>query len=105
MKILKFTAPWCAPCKAMSVYWNDVVLDFEMIVESLEQGESIGDFEEAVAIDIDITEFTDITQQYDVRSVPTIIILDDNGVVVSNKTGALSESQLREWFTDDITSS
>ena len=87
MKILKFTAPWCAPCKAMSVYWNNVVEDFDVEVE-----------------EINIEEDTDTTQRYNVKSVPTMIILDDDGNVVSNKTGALSESQLKDWFTDDITS-
>lgn len=70
----------------MSVYWNDVVLEFDIEVE-----------------EINIEEDTDTTQRYNVKSVPTMIILDDKSVVVSNKTGALSREQLREWFEDVIT--
>lgn len=70
----------------MSVYWDDVVSEFDVEVE-----------------EINIEEDTDTTQKYNIKSVPTMIILDDDGNVVSNKTGALSESQLKDWFNDVIT--
>ena len=81
MKILKFTAPWCAPCKAMSVYWDEVVAEFPFDVE-----------------EFNVDDNPDELKKYNIKSVPAMLIVDDEGVVLSNKTGALSEQQLMNWF-------
>ena len=83
MKILKFTAPWCAPCKAMSVYWDEAVQTSTFDVE-----------------EFNVDDNPDKLQKYNIKSVPTMLIVDDEGVVLSNKTGSLSRQQLTDWFAE-----
>lgn len=61
-----FHADWCGPCKTQ-----------DPIVDELEQ-----DWGDRVTFEkIDVDENQDIANQYQVRSIPTIIIEDDDGVV------------------------
>lgn len=85
MKVLKFTASWCGPCKSMNPYWDDVI-------------EASGFDVEVIDIDVD----SETTLQHNIKSVPTMLILDDKGTVLANKTGALSQSQLTEWFGEYV---
>jgi thioredoxin 1 len=69
-KILKFEADWCGPCKIMKPVAYDLSKQYKIDV---------------VAVDID--EHPEIAQQYDVRSIPTLILLED-GVEKSRALGA-----------------
>ena len=67
MKLLKFYAEWCQPCKTLvekMKTWDENLLQ---IVEN---------------IDIDSPWGRNLCQQYNVRSIPTIILVDDTGTVV-----------------------
>lgn len=71
MKVLKFYAEWCGPCKALSTtlekyYKGDIPIE-----------------------NIDIDSNRDITIKYNVRSVPACVLLDDNGNELRRKTGAM----------------
>lgn len=79
MKLLQFKAAWCSPCKHLSKILADVTYPFP--VEYLDLDE---DFEKA--------------QQYAVRSVPTIILLDNEGNEVERHVGIISPSELEEKF-------
>ena len=58
-RILRFTASWCNPCKTMA--------------ENLERAQLKMPVE---VIDIDVHE--DIANQYGIRSVPCLVMLDEN---------------------------
>ncbi|HLO11547.1 MAG TPA: thioredoxin [Pseudoneobacillus sp.] len=62
MKVLKFWAPWCGPCKMLAP-----------IVEEVKQEQTDVEFEE-----INTDESMDIADKFGVQSVPTVIILKDN---------------------------
>jgi len=64
MKTLKFYATWCGPCKALSAVVESAKDKLPMPVE-----------------DIDIDEQFDLAKKYNVRSVPTIVVVDDSGNV------------------------
>jgi len=63
--LMDFHADWCGPCKTQ-----------EPILEDLEDDWPEVDFER-----IDVEEKQDIANEYQVRSLPTLIIENDDGVV------------------------
>jgi thioredoxin 1 len=83
MKIMKFYASWCEPCKALSRV-------FESVKES-------GVLEMPVE-DINIEENTEMSIKYMVRSVPTTIVVSDSGEVLRKKIGMMTESELLEFI-------
>ena len=81
MKLLKFYAEWCGPCKMQS-----------QIIKNA--GDKIKTPIENVDIDNNIM----MSVEYQVRSVPTMVLLDDNGVEVKRQTGVLREKELLEFL-------
>ncbi|MFC5368016.1 thioredoxin [Salinirubrum litoreum] len=66
VKLLDFYADWCGPCKT-----QDPILD-EL---EAEYGERVS-FEK-----VDVDEAQDVANQYSVRSLPTLIVENDDGIV------------------------
>lgn len=81
MKMLKFQAEWCGPCKMMS-----------MVIKGAEDKIKVP----VVEIDIEKEEATAI--RYGIRSVPTMILLDENDNELKRKVGAMNEAQLLEFL-------
>jgi thioredoxin 1 len=76
-RILRFTASWCQPCKTLA--------------ENLERADLKLPIE---VIDIDVNE--DIANQYGIRSVPTLVMLDEN-IEVKRNVGVKTPKLLKEW--------
>ena len=68
MKVLRFTAGWCQPCKTLAARLQSLAIDIP-------------------AIDIDSEQGKALVAQYNIRSVPTIIV-DYDGVEITKFTGA-----------------
>lgn len=66
VKLLDFHASWCGPCKK-----QDPIL--EEVEEYFEDNEAV-DFE---LVKVDVDEDTEKAQEYEVRSVPTLVLKDD----------------------------
>jgi len=77
-KILYFTASWCAPCKALSP-----------IMDSL-QGQINFD-------KIDVDSNTDLSTQYGVRGVPSLVLVE-NGKEVNRLTGVQSKESILNFY-------
>jgi len=77
-KILRFTASWCGPCKSLA--------------KTLENIETNIPFE---VIDIDV--HSEIATEYGIRSVPTLVMMEDN-IEVKRMTGVKAENLMREWI-------
>lgn len=75
VKVLKFSAAWCGPCKALSPVFEQV------------KGEISG----VNYIDIDVDTNQAMTQAYSITSVPAVII-ERNGEVVNKIMGAKPKS-------------
>ena len=80
MRVLKFSASWCNPCKNLQ--------------KSLQENEDVLKYK---VEDIDIDESLEESQKYGIRSVPTIVLLDDDNKEVARSTDIKSANQLREW--------
>lgn len=77
-RIIRFTASWCAPCK--------------MLAQQLEEIDTTLPIEV-----IDIDEKQELAMEYGIRSVPTILILDEN-VEVRRHVGLSTKEILQRWI-------
>lgn len=84
MKLLKFYAPWCAPCKGLSMVIAGAEDKITMPIE-----------------EVNIDEDIDTAVKYGVRSVPTLVIVDDQDNLVKKNVGMLNESQLLDFLSVD----
>jgi thioredoxin 1 len=77
-KILRFTASWCQPCKNLAKQ-----------LEEIDTGLPIEVFD----IDVD----TELAMDYGIRSVPTLVIVEEN-VEVKRMTGLVTKEILKNWI-------
>lgn len=81
MNVLYFTAEWCGPCKAFKPIVNQVVLQTGINIQY-----------------VDVDASRDLAANYQIASVPTILILKD-GQVAARKSGAMSAEDLKRFFS------
>ena len=80
MKVLKFYADWCGPCKAMSKtlethYKGDIPVE-----------------------DIDIDKNTEMAVKFAIRSVPTCVLVDDSGKEMKRKLAAMMINEFEQFI-------
>ena len=75
MKILKFFGTWCNPCKALSKAFEDAKIEHQ---------------------DIDVDENEELADKYHVKSIPTVIVLNNEGEELGRFTGFRNKEQLLE---------
>ncbi len=93
--VYKFGASWCGPCKLLDTKFKKVAAEFPEI--------------RTVAFDVD--EDAKLAKQYKIRSVPTVIFLDEEkeierlvgGVLTTPLRKAFKELQERLERVDDDT--
>ena len=85
MKVIRFHAEWCGPCKAMQPIVDKVFKDEKY---------SKLDFKN---IDVDDDE-NDLAGKFKIRNVPTIIIVNDNDEILDKMVGSASETNLRDFL-------
>lgn len=78
-QVLKFSAAWCGPCQMLST----------TIKNAGELGVEIKE--------IDIDENLDMASSYNIRSVPTLVMLEGE-TEVKRITGALNSKQLKDFI-------
>jgi thioredoxin 1 len=79
-KILRFTASWCQPCKALALNLETAQLNIPIEV-----------------IDIDVQD--ELAVEYGIRGVPTLVMMDEN-IEVKRLVGSKTVNQLQEWAND-----
>ena len=84
MKILRFTASWCGPCKTLAAQLEDLQRDYP--VPPVE------------VIDIDV--LPELAKDYGVRGVPTLVMLDGN-IEVRRQVGVVTREKLIQWLGGD----
>lgn len=78
MRLLKFYADWCSPCKEMSRRlegFHDIEID---------------------SINIESEENQQLIQKYNIRSVPCMLLLDNEDKELARFNGLISIDKLKE---------
>ena len=78
MKLLKFYSKTCGPCRLLS-----------KIIESLK-------VEDLEVVSIDIAENNSIVEEYSVRSVPTLVFLNNEGKEFHRETRPIPKEKLEQ---------
>jgi thioredoxin 1 len=76
MKILKFYADWCAPCKLLGQKLESANLPIPIS-------------------EIDVEDNDDLVREYNIRNVPVTILLDDQGNPVKRWAGVFDINELK----------
>ena len=79
MKILRFTASWCEPCKALSKTIDRI--DTEVPIQV-----------------IDIDKESELAQHFGIRSVPTLIKIDEDKKEVERLVGMQTQADLDKFI-------
>ena len=80
-KILYSSASWCGPCQTLGP-----------IMESLK-----GDINYQK---IDVDNNQDLSMQYGVRNIPTLILLDETGEVKGRKVGLQTKQDILNFYNE-----
>ncbi|AHG02716.1 thioredoxin [Halobacterium sp. DL1] len=78
-----FYADWCGPCKTQDPILDDLEEDYDSVT-----------FEK-----IDVDEAEDVANEYQVRSIPTIVVENDDGIV-ERFVGVTQREQLEDALDD-----
>jgi len=81
MKLLKFSASWCDPCKMLSKTMDG--MDFPIPVDSM-----------------DIDEYQVLARTYGIRGVPTVLLVDATGKALKRFSGVKSKGEIEAWLGD-----
>lgn len=77
MKIYKFGADWCAPCKVLAATLEDLHLPYT---------------------NVNVDEDEDLVDQYKIRNIPVLIFADDEGNVLKRLVGAVSKDTILDTY-------
>lgn len=84
--VVKFTAEWCAPCKAMDrTTWSD-----QRVVDYLRD-------HGITAIPVDVDEHPGIARDHAVRAMPTTVVFRA-GEEIGRHTGGMSAEAMTDWL-------
>lgn len=80
MRLLQFKASWCNPCKQQTREFKENPVDVEL-----------------VPIDID-EDSTGLTTEYNIRSIPTMILVGEDNKVIKRWTGITKSGTINEFI-------
>jgi len=79
-KVFKFSASWCGPCK--------------MLTKTLQNVQTSIEIEE-----VDVDQNAELAQQYRIRGVPTLIMVEDE-VELKRIVGVKNKEELENWINN-----
>ena len=81
MRLLKFSAEWCQPCKMLAKTLEGIDVPYTIS-------------------NIDIDDSPNLAADYKVRGVPTMVLVDDNDKEVGRLVGAKTKAQIEEFISE-----
>ncbi len=86
--MLDFTAHWCGPCQEMRLYtWSN-----QDVADAIKDA--------VVPVKVDFDKNPQLVAKYQVEAIPTMIVVNADGVVLKRETGELSADQFLAWFKE-----
>lgn len=86
LAVIDFSAEWCGPCRLVSPIIHELAGEYQ---------------DRIVAGEINVDENPQITAQYKVRNIPTVLYMK-NGEVVDKQVGAVPKSVYRSLVEKHI---
>lgn len=83
MRVLRFTAPWCAPCKQVAPIVDVAAAEAGLALEV-----------------IDIEQEPERAMQYRVVGVPTVMVVDEDGAELMRQVGSRPARVYQQAFRD-----
>ena len=80
MKILKFYASWCGPCKSLSAVIESIKDELPYEIEEIDSDENM-----------------DMARKYNIRSLPTMVIVDGD-IEIKRQIGMMNAQQLKDFM-------
>ncbi len=81
MKLVKAYATWCQPCKGLTTLLNEID---HPLVEKMEE------------LDVDVQ--IPLARKYGIRTVPTLLLVDENGEVVERLVGSQNKDRILNFL-------
>lgn len=81
MKLLKFSATWCGPCKMQAQKLKEHPIDVEV---------------EEINVDSD----NELISKFNIRSIPTMILIDNEGNSLHRWTGITEPEEINRLISD-----
>jgi thioredoxin 1 len=81
MRLLKFSAEWCQPCKMLAKTLEGIDVPYTIS-------------------NIDIDDSPNLAADYKVRGVPTMVLVDDNDKEVGRLVGVKTKAQIEEFISE-----
>ena len=79
-KVIRFTASWCGPCKALKTVLDQVETNIPIEV-------------------VDIDEQPDLATEFGIRGVPTLVMMEDN-VAIKRLVGLKTIQEVEAFIHD-----
>lgn len=86
IKILKFSATWCGPCKTLAKNLETVLPEFK---------------DKVVVEEVDVEEEIDMASAYGVRGVPMMVFMKQNKII-DTKVGSMGVDDLRKLIKTNV---
>ena len=86
-QIIKFTSNMCGECVRMEPVFKRVMLNYQDKIQYI-----------AIPVQVDNEYNRKMIAKYNVRFVPTIVILDSNGQVYKRTEGYIPETELEKYL-------
>ena len=77
-KILKISAPWCSMCKQLK--------------------KELSDWDGIPIVEFDADEDEEICIKYNIRSLPTLLFVDESEKEIGRKVGMITKKQIQDYI-------